>query len=88
MMKKRPFSRAGLRYDAIEAAALKTVSIKFVEGGLEDLSPSTFGSSNRSCLHRLPFNTDQSVCDVKFKFSESFCPSVSAIFTSPQQSRV
>ena len=48
MMKKRPFSRARLLYDAIEAAALKTVSIKFFESGFDDFSPGIFGSSNRS----------------------------------------
>src|SRR5215472_19275220 len=42
VMKKRAFGSAGLTHDAIDAATLETVFVKFAKSSFEDFSPCAF----------------------------------------------
>jgi hypothetical protein len=56
-------------YDPIEAAALESVFVKFVESGIEDSLSRVFGRPVGGYSH-YSTNTDQSVCrQVQFFFS-------------------
>src|SRR5215469_9173064 len=62
VMKQCAFGRSRIIYDAIEATALKSVFVKFVESRVEDFRSGVFWRSGRGCLHSRRYNTDQSVC--------------------------
>src|SRR5262249_25658149 len=51
VMKQRAFGRSRIIYDAIEATALESVFVKFVESGIEDSLSRAFWRSGRGCLH-------------------------------------
>src|SRR2546426_6447371 len=61
VMKQCAFGRTRFIYDAIEAAALESVFVKFVESGIEDSLSRVFGRSVGGYSH-CAYHTDQSVC--------------------------
>src|SRR5260370_23859421 len=62
MMKHCAFGGTRFNYDAIEATALESVFVKFVESSLEDFSPRVFWRSSVGRFHSISEDTDQSVC--------------------------
>src|SRR5215469_10472637 len=70
VMKQCAFGRPRNIYDAIEATALESVFVKFVESGIEDSLSRVFGRPIGGYSH-YAINTDQSVCrQVQFFFSQ------------------
>jgi hypothetical protein len=68
-MKHCAFGGTRFNYDAIEATALESVFVKFVERGIEDSLSRVFGRSLGGGFHSILENTDQSVCvNVQFLF--------------------
>jgi hypothetical protein len=61
MVKERALGRAGRFHDPVEAAALKTVSVKLHERGFQDFPPRRVRGFGSFLLHDNN-NTDQSVC--------------------------
>ena len=73
VMKQCAFGRSRIIYDAIEATALESVFVKFVESGIEDSLSRVFGRPVGGYSHwvLVLINTDQSVCrQVQFFFSQ------------------
>src|SRR5258707_12792172 len=69
VMKQCAFGRTRFIYDAIEATALESVFVKFVESGIEDSLSRVFGRPLGGDSH-CAYHTDQSVCSqVQFCFS-------------------
>src|SRR6267378_406555 len=69
VMKHCAFGGTRFNYDAIEATALESVFVKFVERGIEDSLSRVFGRSLGGGFHSMLYNTDQSVCvNVQFLF--------------------
>ena len=62
VMKHCAFGRTRIIYDAIEATALESVFVKFVESSLEDFSSRVFWRSSVGRFHSISEDTDQSVC--------------------------
>src|SRR6266850_170179 len=62
VMKQCAFGRTRFINDAIEATALESVFVEFVESSLEDFSPRVFWRSGLSRFHSTSKDTDQSVC--------------------------
>src|SRR5439155_15207201 len=61
VMKHCAFGGTRFNYDAIEATALESVFVKFVESGIEDSLSRVFGRSVGGYSH-CAYHTDQSVC--------------------------
>src|SRR6267143_4493162 len=67
VMKQCAFGRTRFIYDAIEATALESVFVKFVESSLEDFSPRVFWRSGVGRFHSIPkIQTSRYVSMVKF----------------------
>src|SRR6267142_1046885 len=62
VMKQCAFGRSRIIYDAIEATALESVFVKFVESSLEDFSSRVLCRSGVGRFHSISEDTDQSVC--------------------------
>jgi hypothetical protein len=62
VMKHCAFGRTRFINDAIEATALESVFVKFVESSLEDFSSRVFWRSGVGRFHSISEDTDQSVC--------------------------
>src|SRR2546430_2860505 len=62
VMKHCAFGRTRFSNDAIEATALESVFVKFVESSLEDFASRVFWRSGVGRFHSISEDTDQLVC--------------------------